>query len=345
MKIKNSVQSISPDISIILTCVGLLIACPLRIFQMLQNVDPATGFYINTNSIVIYILYGVLALAALLVLILTFLSADIPASVAPKGKRIPFAIASLAFALTLFYEPLSPVVASSDATATISQITPTSQLLTQVHNIFAYVAGVYFVILFIAYLTGNELHKKFRLLSLTPLVWVVTRVLKRITIIISVVRVSELLLELCALVFMMIFFMAFARIISDVNATGSMWSAIACGSITILFVLTYTLPRLMLTITGNTQNLVAGYPLNVADIGLVIFAIFFIVTMLRSGYSIEDVKKMNAELEAQKEQSDKIQHAVENVTTMTETGKPVTTAVDTTEDTTEETTEESTDNK
>ena len=73
MKIKNSVSSISPDISIILMCAGILIACPLRIFQMLRSIDPVTGFYDNYSSISVIVFYSVLALVTLLVLILTYL--------------------------------------------------------------------------------------------------------------------------------------------------------------------------------------------------------------------------------------------------------------------------------
>ncbi len=316
MKIKNSSHSISPDISIILTCLGMLIACPLRIFQMLRHIDPVTGFYVDNSSIVIYILYGVLALVSFFVIVLTFFSAGIPASVAPKGRRIPFAISALVFAAALFYEPLSPYIASTDNTATITQNVQTSAFLTKFHDIFAYVAGVYFIVLFVSYITGNGLHKKVKILSLAPLVWTITRVLKRITVIISIVRVSELLLELCALVFMLVFFLSFARILSDVNAKGSMWSTIACGAISTLFIFTYSMPRLMLTITGNTSSIVAGYPLNITDIACALFMIMYIITMLRSGYSVEDIEKMNNELADEKEESEKIQQAVNDLQNM-----------------------------
>ena len=103
MKIKNSVQSISADISVVLMCIGILVACPMRIFQMLRNIDPATGFYIDYDSIMIIILYAVLALASVLILVLSFLSARIPASIAPGGRQIPLAVTSLAVGLTLFF--------------------------------------------------------------------------------------------------------------------------------------------------------------------------------------------------------------------------------------------------
>lgn len=318
LKIKNSVKSINPDISIILMCLGLLIACPVRIFQMLRNIDPVTGFYKDYESIMILVLYAVLGAASVFILLLSFLSARIPAAVAPKGRRIPLALSSFIFAATLFYDAISTYFVKTESTATIVQNAKSVSSLHHFHALFAFFACCYFVVFFISYITGNEYHKKLKILSLAPLVWAVARVLERITVIISIVRVSELLLELCALVFMMVFFMSFARIASDVNCKGSMWSLISCGMVTSLFILTYSIPRLMLVVTGNSDSLVSGYPLNFADLGCVIFILFFVITTLRKGYVVEDVERMRRELAVEKEQAEKLNEAVNNVQAMAE---------------------------
>jgi hypothetical protein len=54
----------------------------------------------------------------------------------------------------------------------------------------------------------------------------------------------------------------------------------------------------MLHATYNTRYLVNGYPVDFAFLGCAVFIIFFVITVLRSGYSVEDVERMNAELEA-----------------------------------------------
>lgn len=320
MKIKNSVQSISADISVVLMCVGILVACPVRIFQMLKNVDPATGFYINYDSVMIIILYAVLALVAVLILVLSYLSGRIPASIAPKGRQVPFAITSLVFALTLFYDSVSKYFVGTQETATIIQNTGSTSMIHHFRSLAAVLAGLYLIVLFISYISGNELYKKVKILSLMPLFWTLARILERITVVISIVRVSELLFEICALVFLMMFFMSFARVVSDVNSKGSMWSVIACGSVAAMFIMTFAVPRLMLTLTGNQESLVAGFPLNWADLGAVLFVLTFVVTSLRKGYSVEDVEKMNAEIEAAKATEEKIQQTVSSVQTIAEAG-------------------------
>lgn len=298
MKIKNSVQSISPDISVILMCFGILIACPVRIFQMLKNIDPVTGFFDDYSNFSIIILYALLGLVSFLILLLTFLSGRIPAAIAPKGRRIPLGISSIVFAATLFYDAIYNYIPRSQETATIVQNTQSLSTLHHVHSLFAFLSCCYFIVFSISYMAGKSFHKKLKILSLAPLVWAIMRVLEKITVIISIVRVSELLLELCAFVFLMIFFMTFARVVSEVNSKGSMWSVIACGAISTLFLLTYSIPRLMLMLTGNSDSLVSGYPVNFADIGCALFIVVFIVTTLRSGYKVEDIEKMKAEIKA-----------------------------------------------
>lgn len=298
MKIKNSVQAISPDISVILMCFGILIACPIRIFQMLKNIDPVTGFFDNYSSFTIIALYAILGVTSLLIVLLTYLSGRIPAALAPKGRRIPLGVASLLFAATLFYDSLQNYLPQSQGTATIIQNVQSLTTLHHAHAIFAFLSSCYFVIFCISYLTGKSFHKKAKILSLAPLVWAIVRVLEKITVIISIVRVSELLLELGAFVFLMLFFMTFARVVSEVNSKGSMWSVIACGCVSALFILTYSIPRLMLVVTGNSASLVSGYPLNFADMAAALFIIMFVVTTLRCGYTVEDVEMMNEEINA-----------------------------------------------
>ena len=299
MKIKNSVQSVSPDAAVLLMCFAMLVACPLRIFQMLRNMDSVTGFYHDSGSITIIILYAVLGVASLLILLFSYLSARIPAAVAPQGRRIPLGIASFIFAATLFYDAISNYFSlDTESTATIVQNVRTVSLMQHLHAIFAFLACCYFVVFCISYFSGKSFHKKLKILSLMPLAWAVVRVLERITVIISIVRVSELLLELCALVFLMLFLLSFARVVSDVNCKGSMWSVIGCGCVSALLMLSYTIPRIMLMLTGNSDSLVDGYPLNFCDIGCALFIIIFVVTALRSGYTVEDVEAMQAETEA-----------------------------------------------
>lgn len=263
---------------------------------MLRGMDAETGFYNNGSSIAIIILYAVLAAGSLLILVLTYLSSRVPAAKAPAGRRIPLAIASFIFAATLFYDAISNYFSTGESTATIIQNAKSVSVMQHLQAIFAFLSCCYFIVFFVSYITGTSFHKKLKIISLAPLAWAVVRVLEKITVIISIIRVSELLLELFAFVFLMMFFLSFARVVSDVNCKGSMWSVIACGCVSVLLLLTYSIPRAMLILTGNEASLVSGYPLNFCDLGCALFIIVFVITTLRCGYKVEDVEEMNEEI-------------------------------------------------
>lgn len=295
-KIKNSVKAISPDVSVILMCVTVLVACPLRIFQMLKNMDATTGFFLDYSAISIVILYSLLAATALFILVFSFLSARIPAALAPAGRRVLLGLSSLIFSATLFYDAIRNYLPRQNQAATIVQNAQSLSTLHHVHAVFAFLSCCYFIVFAISYISGKSFHKKLKLLSLAPLGWAVIGVLERITVIISIMRVSELFLELCSLVALMVFFLSFARVVSDVNCKGSMWSVIACGCISVMFILTYSIPRVMLILTGNTDTIVSGYPVDFTVIGCALFIMVFIITVLRCGYTVEDVEAMNDEI-------------------------------------------------
>ena len=277
-------------------CIALLVACPVRIFQMLRYIDSTTGFFDDYSNITIIILYSALIIASFLILMLTFLSAKVPAAIAPKGRRLPLAVASVAAGAAFFYDAINAYLPGGETTATIVQNIQTVSLLSNIQAVFAFISSCYFVVFAISYFSGQSFHKKLKLFSLAPLAWSIVCVFERITIIISIMRVSELFLEICALVFLMLFYLSFARIASEVNSAGSMWSLIACGCTAAMIILTYSIPRIMLFLTGNADSLVAGYPINLAHIGSAVFILFFVVTVLRKGYSVEDVAAMNEEI-------------------------------------------------
>ena len=319
LKIKNTVDSISPDISIILMCLGILIACPIRIFQMLKNIDPVTGFFDDYTNLTIFILYGIIGIAGFLIVILTFLSSKIPAAVAPQGRRIPLGLASAVFSVTLFFDAINNYLSDSQGTATIIQNAESVSNLHHVHAIFAFLSCCYFMILAFSYIAGRSFHKKLRILSLAPLFWAVICVLERITIIISIVRVSELLLEIIAFVCLMIFFLTFARVVSEVNCKGSMWSVIAFGSVASLVLLVFSIPRFIITLTGNADKLVSGYPFIPATLGCALFAIVFVITTLRCGYKVEDIEQLKKEEEEAVQTEETTEDAPADVPVMRDT--------------------------
>ncbi len=293
MKLKGSVKAIFPDAALIVFCLGILVACPIRIYQILKLIEPSTGFYSDTSNWSIVTLYAILGICTAVILVFSYLSKNIPAAKLPEGRRIPLSIAGLILSATFVtnifdqiakIKELAAEAGVSSSANLIEMIKTSGATLQAVDIVFAALSCVYMLIFSVSYIISRKLYSKLKILALSPLVWSVTRVFFRVTKKISFIQVSDLILELAALIFVMIFFFTFARVASDINSEGSMWSVYACGISASLFILTYSIPRLMLFITGNSSLINPEAPFEFCDIGIAVFAITLIVSTLRSGY-------------------------------------------------------------
>lgn len=172
MKIKNKASGIRPGGIFILFCAAVLVCVPLRMYQMLHIIDPDTGFYSDTSNITIPLLYGIAGVVMLLILLLSYLSGDLPASVPPQGKKPVLGIAAIVFAFTLVYDAMtawSSISGLSTASASVSGATVHSGMVPLVCETgFGFLSAVYFVLLGVSCLTGRNIYSRLRVLALSP---------------------------------------------------------------------------------------------------------------------------------------------------------------------------------
>ena len=83
-----------------------LIALPLRVYQLLALVDPATGFYTESNGTV-YLLSTLLVLAVGAFISLSFVSKEVPSPELPTGKNLILGITSAVMTLAFGIDILS----------------------------------------------------------------------------------------------------------------------------------------------------------------------------------------------------------------------------------------------
>ncbi len=293
MKLKGSVKAIFPDAALIVFCLGILAACPIRVYQILKLIEPSTGFYSNTSDWSVITLYTILFVCTAVILVFSYLSKNIPAARLPEGRRIPLAVSGLILSATFvtnIFDQVSKIkelaaeAGVSSSQNLLQMIKASGTALQAAEIVFAALSCVYMLVFSVSYIISKKIYNKLKILALSPLVWAITRVFFRVTKKISFIQVSDLILELCALIFIMIFFFTFARVASEINCEGSMWSVYACGISASLFIFTYSIPRLMLFVTGNSSLINSEAPFELCDIGIAIFAITLIVSTLRSGY-------------------------------------------------------------
>lgn len=288
---KNTVKK-----SLILFLIALLIAVPIRCFQFMTILEPQTGFYSEINFTV-YLLNIVLIFFGVCFILLYSLSKkDLEYS--NKGqKSSAMSLASFMLALTLVIASLSafknailtlsnPTVAIYDSI--LSNIFKTSAGSTLLEAITAAVSCVYFILLGIDNHQGTNIAKSNQVIALFPVLWCIFRLMHRFMRTINFLNVSDLFYEMVMCVLLMLFFMAFAQVNSQINHEGNAWKLGAFGLPAALMSLICSLPRIFVLFTGNTQLLAAQSPVEWCDLAT---AVVIVVTLLSFIVSKKELKE------------------------------------------------------
>lgn len=294
MKIRGIFEKINPLYSLYVIAGLLCIAVPMRMYQLLSLVESATGFYKEINWSV-YAMYAICALAFIVPYVLTNLAKNVPESRAVYRKNKVLAVASFVFGVGLV----------ADAVMTFSTLILTYQgflteeinlVPTLLQGVFGILSAVYIMIFGISYIDGRTTYSKYKFLALAPLVWSMARLIIRFVRKISYVNVSDLLLELFAIAFMMVFFLSFARISSGLSNSKAMRGLWASGFVAAFFCVVANLPRILMVITGNGNTLPDEYPFSLCDLSFAFFAVAYIVNSLKAA-EINDSLELSGETE------------------------------------------------
>lgn len=275
MKLKGSIKGIYPDTVFIIFAVSALIAVPVRVFQFMGILDPATGFWADKTSVTIPVIYSVLAASVLIMLLFSYLSGSMPKTKAPSGKNPALAIASGLMSLSLIADCCSCIIAylatDSKAQSALTAGNATTPLLFQ--SIFAGLGAIFFLVYAISFISGNELYKRVGVLSAAVVAWLMCRMIHRFTRAIGFLNVSELTFELFMVSFLMLFFLAFARLSNGINTDKRLWSILGFGFSGALFGLVCFIPRAVTALIGG--SLIAGSPIEYCDLASALFIIIF----------------------------------------------------------------------
>lgn len=270
---------------------ALAAAIPLRTVQLFTNIEDYTGFFKHENWTV-GVMYAVLAVAAAALLLLPTFSAKIPASRPVVRKSIPMGIASLLFAVGLAYDVLFCVlkifrlfetVTFADSQSVYALLFTNGLLAMLLQAVCGAGACVFMVLFALSYLGRSAVYTRHKLLAITPLFWTMFRMVLRFMTKISFTVVSELLIELAMLAFMMLFFMSFARICAQVTQKGEMRNAVRCGLPAAFFALLIGITRWICIASGHTEFLADGFGFSPVEIGFGLFAAVYVFVHMRYG--------------------------------------------------------------
>ena len=248
----------------IIFAVAAVITLPLRTIQFFTVLEGGTGFY-SSNDLSVYLLYGLIA-ASVIVL---------------QG------IISLLTAATVFSDGLAKAGAVMNDGSSIVEYNytgavsfNTEKLLFGAEALLAVISAIFFLSLGLVYLTGKTNGSEHRVICLSPVIWCIVRMAYRFTRTISYQRVSDLTFELLMLAFLIMFFMAFAQVNSQISDKNCEWKLAGYGLPAVLLALICFVPRLIVTVTGNDFLLYEHSSAEFCDLGTALFICSVVFTRL-----------------------------------------------------------------
>ena len=289
-KLKGSSDAVKMKYLLFVFAASIILALPIRIYQLLAIVDTTTGFF-TEKDITVYVLFAVVVLFIALFMILSYMSKEVPSPKLPTGKNGLLGVTAAIMAVALFWDmiaiiraiiPSSQISVSAFITVLRSQVSASGGFLVLIQLLFAFLAAIYFIVFATSNLNGKGSYKEYKFLAITPLCWAIVRIIIRLMHAISYLRVSELLIEIFMLVFLMLFFMTFARIASGVFTEDSMWGIYGYGFSAALLLALASIPRLVMILVG--KEAVTGNEFNPADLACLIFVVSFIFASLGIGF-------------------------------------------------------------
>ncbi len=293
----NKILKSSFGAGIVAFALAAVIALPMRTLQFFTILEKDTGFFVETDWSV-YLLYAVIAAAFLVFYIFGFIRRKKLAYSVEAVKRPGFGILSLTAAAGAVANALQSFsfLDGEEIITHEGKFNPTIIILA-VQAVFAALSAIYFLALGLSCMRGNAAASKLRILSLSPVIWSIFRLVYRFTHTISYIRVSDLMLEMLAIAAFILFFMAFAQCNSQVNSKGLEWKVGSYGLTAALLALVCFVPRFIITLTGNTQLLSTYSVVEYCDFALALFAISAVSTRLTDRPPEEETSGENASAE------------------------------------------------
>lgn len=301
---KGSIKSIKLKYLLFGFVTVLLLALPVRVYQIFEIVEAKTGFY-TSGSPTVSFLYVVLGVFCAAVIGLSYLSAEIPSPRLPVGKNRLLGVASAILGVGLLWSVASDMITIIKNFASKSTLIGGGYLselfsqqggfITLLKIIAAFLGAIYLFVYCVSHFDGKASYKDQKILALMPMLWAMCSLISCLMQEISYIKVSELMLDMCLYVFAMLFLMNYARISSAVANEGMMWQIFGFGLPAAVFGILVSIPRLTLLIMG--KPFVTDYPFDLSSLAIAAFTLIYIFASLGIGFKTEDEDEEESDFE------------------------------------------------
>ena len=283
MKIKENNEKVSLRILTPVFLLSTLVAVVIRTLQMFRHIDHETGFN-NGSGAVSFILYFVIAVAAICFAGVSYLSKESSQIEVHSHKNTLTAVGCIAFAVSLIYDSISSFLGSANATGSstgsaFKDMMVSGSLPLIMQSLFALVSFIFMIILAKDFLKGTDNASKRKYLCLAPLGWCGFRLIHCFVRQISFIKVSDLFLELVMLSFMIMFFQSLAQVNSSVYSDGFRWRIPAFGFSSALIATALNVSRLIYSVVNGADALNAEHPFCITDLMFSLFVVTLIIAV------------------------------------------------------------------
>lgn len=284
-KIKGSLSKPEPTVLIAIAALSMCVLLPLRVFHVTTLIDPETGFF-NEESFTVPLFYAVGAVVILAILVLSFLNSKATRARNCVVKSKTLGVVSVLTALGITFDSVMSTIEfmqlngdysiASNGVKYTTYLTQSGAAALITEGITGILAAFFFCIYAVSCFKKEHKLSSFALLSITPVLWAIARIVFRFLEKISFVNISDLLLELVMLAFMIMFMLTFAQVVTGSSPEVCAWRLFGCGLPAAMVAFLVAMPKIFLIVTGHPELMVEGYELELCDIALAVFIPLFL---------------------------------------------------------------------
>ena len=309
--IKGSRSKLAPTTLISVAALSLCVLLPLRVYHVSALIEPETGFFTETNWTV-WVFYLLCAAVVGFLMAASFLNSKVNRVRDCMTKNKALGVVALLTGVAVMFDAIHEMFLFIDQLGNYNAYSGVTLLSYLTKNggtallfgcIFAALSAAFYWVYGFSCLNKKIRMSSFRVLSVMPVVWSICRIIYRFVTKISFINVSDLLLELFMLVFLISFTLAFAQVVTNVTPEICAWRLFGCGLPAALLAFVISVPRLMMLVMLHTDRIVAGHSLAPCDLMLAVFIPVFLyfTTVAVKKKKVEQKPEESAEESADKE--------------------------------------------
>ena len=286
---------------------ALVVALPVRIYQMLFLVDPETGFFTDQNIVAICLAVFMVIVSAI-IMFMCFYDKNAPKRFEPI-KNIPAMIAAAASGIGIIVHSISALLIDNRAHSSLSQDAANAVNALEggqayLNVIMAFVgvaAGIVILIAAFNFATGKNVFRSIPVVAIIPPLWFCINLITLFTNYTNVTYMTENMMDMFSMILVTFFLLSQGKMFARVNPVKSGKRIYAFGLPTILYGFVSALPSFVLQAMDLPHTSSFKMTLNIAIFLIAVYALVFLLIYPKIPNYREEIEEEDEEDEQQED--------------------------------------------